>query len=40
MKLEKSCKQPGLADYNALLHLLGYLRKHINYAIKYYANEE
>ena len=40
MKLAKSCKEPGIADYNALLHLLGYLRKYNNYAIKYYANEE
>jgi len=37
-KLAKSCSNPGIADYEALLHVFGYLRKFPDYAIKFYAN--
>ena len=37
-KLAKSANNPGLADFNALLHLFGYLRKYPDYAIKFYQN--
>ena len=38
MKLAKACTNPGLPDYEALLHLLGYIRKYNNYGLKYYSN--
>ena len=37
-KLSKACHNPGLQDYKALLWLLGYLRLHSDYAIKYYSD--
>ena len=39
-KLAKSSSNPGLKDFAALLHCFGYLRKHTDFAIKYYAKIE
>ena len=39
-KLAKSANNPGLKDYQALMHLFGYLRKYPDYAIKFYRNIE
>ena len=39
-KLAKSSTNPGIKDFNALMHLFGYLRRFPDYAIKYYANLE
>jgi hypothetical protein len=39
-KLAKSCSNPGMNDFAALLHCFGYLRKYPDYAIKYYAKIE
>ena len=37
-KLAKSCTNPGMKDFEALLHVFGYLRKHSDYSIKLYSN--
>ena len=37
-KLAKSANNPGKVDFLALMHVFGYLRKHPNYAIKFYKN--
>ena len=37
-KLAKSANNPGLKDFQALMHLFGYLRKHTDYGIKFYSN--
>jgi hypothetical protein len=39
-KLAKSCSNPGTKDFEALLHVFGYLRKFPDYAIKLYSNVE
>ena len=39
-KLAKSANNPGLVDYEALLHVFGYLRRFPDYSIKFYANEK
>ena len=39
-KLAKSSTNPGLIDFEALMHVFGYLRKCSDYAIKMYANIE
>ena len=39
-KLAKSSTNPGEKDFEALMHLFGYLRKHPDYAIKFYSNIE
>jgi hypothetical protein len=39
-KLAKSSTQPGIKDLEALMHCFGYLRKFLDYAIKFYANIE
>ena len=36
-KLAKSSTCPGVKDFEALMHLFGYLRRYTDYAIKYYA---
>ena len=35
-KLAKSASNPGMKDFDALIHLFGYLRKYLDYAIKFY----
>ena len=37
-KLAKSANNPGVKDFEALLHLFGYLRQFPDYAIKFYRN--
>jgi hypothetical protein len=37
-KLAKSSTQPGIKDFEALLHCFGYLRKRPDFAIKFYAD--
>ena len=37
-KLAKSANNPGLKDFEALLHLFGYLRQYPDYAIKFYSD--
>jgi hypothetical protein len=37
-KLAKSCMNPGIKDFKALLHVFGYLQKHSDYSIKLYSN--
>ena len=37
-KLAKSSSNPGIKDYEALMHCFGYLRKFPDMAIKFYAN--
>ena len=37
-KLAKSSINPGIKDYEALMHCFGYLRKYPDYAVKFYAN--
>ena len=37
-KLAKSSTNPGLKDFETLMHLFGYLRRYPDYAIKYYGN--
>ena len=37
-KLAKSCTDPGLKDFEALLHVFGYLRCFPDYALKFDAN--
>ena len=37
-KLAKSVNNPGVKDFEALLHLFGYLRQFPDYAIKFYRN--
>jgi hypothetical protein len=37
-KLAKSCSNPGTKDFEALLHVFGYLQKFPDYAIKLYSN--
>ena len=37
-KLAKSSCNPGIKDFEALLHVFGYLRKYTAYSIKIYAN--
>ena len=37
-KLAKSANNPGVKDFQALMHLFGYLRKFPDYAIKFYAD--
>ena len=37
-KLAKSSSNPGIRDYQALMHCFGYLRQYPDYAIKYYAD--
>ena len=37
-KLAKSSTCPGLKDFQALMHVFGYLRKYPDYAIKFYSN--
>ena len=37
-KLAKSSTDPGVKDYEALLHVFGYLRAFPDYGIKFYAN--
>ena len=37
-KLAKACTQPGLKDYEALIWLLGFLRKHPALGINFHAN--
>jgi hypothetical protein len=37
-KLAKLCSNPGTKDFEALLHVFGYLRKFPDYAIKLYSN--
>ena len=37
-KLAKSSTCPGIKDFEALMHLFGYLRRYTDYAIKFYAN--
>ena len=39
-KLAKSSSNAGMKDYQALLHVFGYLRKYPSYGIKVYANVE
>jgi hypothetical protein len=39
-KLAKSSSNPGIKDFEALLHCFGYLRKYPDYAIKFYSNIE
>ena len=39
-KLAKSCTSPGMKDFDALMHLFGYLRRYPDLAIKYYAKVE
>ena len=39
-KLAKSCKDPGMKDFHALMWCFGYLRKYIDYGIKFYHNHE
>ena len=36
-KLAKSSNCPGMKDYEALLHVFGYLRKYPDYSIKFHA---
>ena len=35
-KLSRACIEPGLKDYEALIHLLGYIRKYPNLGNKFY----
>ena len=37
-KLSRACIEPGLKDYEALIHLLGYIRKYPNLGNKFYKN--
>ena len=37
-KLAKSSNCPGLKDYEALLHVFGYLRKYPDYGLKFYSD--
>jgi hypothetical protein len=37
-KLAKSSSNPSMIDFDALMHCFGYLRKHSDLAIKYYAD--
>ena len=37
-KLAKSANNPGMKDFDALMHLFGYLRKYPDYAIRFYRN--
>ena len=37
-KLAKSSSNPGLKDFEALMHVFGYLRKYPDYAIKMYSD--
>ena len=37
-KLAKSSTNPGIKDFETLMHLFGYLRRYPDYAIKYYGN--
>ena len=37
-KLAKSSNNPGIKDYEALLHVFGYLRKYTSYCLKVYAD--
>ena len=37
-KLAKSSTNPGIKDYEALLHVFGYLRKYPDYAVKFHAD--
>jgi hypothetical protein len=37
-KLAKSSTQPGIRDFEALMHCFGYLRRFPDYAIKFYSN--
>lgn len=37
-KLAKSANNPGIKDFEALLHAFGYLRKFSDYSIKFYGN--
>ena len=39
-KLAKSSSNPGVKDFEALMHTFGYLRKHPDFAIKMYSNYE
>ena len=39
-KLAKSSNNPGIKDYEALLHVFGYLRKYTSYGIRFYAKPE
>jgi hypothetical protein len=38
--LAKSSTQPGIKDFEVLLHCFGYLHKYPTLALKYYANIE
>ena len=37
-KLAKSCTDPGVKDFEALLHVFGYLRAFPDYGLKFYAD--
>jgi hypothetical protein len=37
-KLAKSANCPGLKDFEALMHVFGYLRKYPDYSVKFYGN--
>jgi hypothetical protein len=37
-KLAKSCTNPGIKDFKALLNMFGYLQKYSDYLIKLYLN--
>ena len=37
-KLAKLAKCPGKKDFQALMHVFGYLRKFPDYAVKFYSN--
>ena len=37
-KLAKSCNNPGIKDFEALMHCFGYLRKYSDYGIRYYGD--
>ena len=37
-KLAKSASNPGMKDFEALLHVFGYLRKYADYGIKFYSS--
>ena len=37
-KLAKSSSCPGIKDFEALMHVFGYLRKHTDFGIRIYAN--
>ena len=39
-KLAKSSTNPGMKDFDTLMHVFGYLRRYPDYAIKFYAHIE